>query len=83
MYETADCVSNAPRYVCEKGTSELMVIFADRKWSSSRFTLSSVKRTFYRSRSRQASFCSDPLMGGRGNMSWGEYDLLLPDRLPG
>ena len=45
MYET-DCVSSAPRYVREKGMSKLMVIFTDRKRSSSLFTLSSVKGYF-------------------------------------
>ena len=40
MYETADCVSSAPRYVREKGTSKLMAVFTD---SESPFTLSSVK----------------------------------------
>jgi len=69
-YETADHVSSAPRYVREKGTSELMVVFTDAKRSSNLFTILSVKKDTLSLVVATGVVLSDPLMGGRSNMSW-------------
>jgi len=63
-YETADHVSSAPRYVREKGTSELMVVFTDAKRSSNPFTLSSVKKDTLSLVVATGVVLSDALMGG-------------------